>query len=213
MRVARALSSTRGPRHRRVMTGASRAAAESALRELWATSRDGWIDVPGEARGTIFWKPLDGSTREAKEGGRSTPEVVKRLRLFAVTGHNPMGRRASVGVNARANARLEADLAADDACGTRWRSFGFDGEGWREDGFVVGFEDADVGRAKMVALAIRYEQGAIYEYEAEGETRVRRRTVPAAMSDAVEAEAVLVMCDPPPGYVGTMCDPPPGYVG
>ena len=173
---------------------------EAALRELWATSRDAWIDVPREARGTTFLRPLGAGEDDAR-CERAMPRVVHGARMFAVTAHNPMGRVVSDVENARANARMEAELAADDACGTRWRSFGFS-EGWREDGFVVAFEDADVGRAKMVALAIRYEQGAIYEYEAEGETRLRRRTVPAAMSDAVEADVVLVVCDPPPGFVG-----------
>jgi nucleoside-triphosphatase THEP1 len=90
------------------------------------------------------------------------------------------------------------DLAATTRARRRWPSYGFS-DGWREDGYVVGFdlEDADEGRRAMVALAVKYAQGAIYEYAWVSERTMRRRTVPAAMSEAVDADVIMVCCDEP----------------
>ena len=59
-------------------------------------------------------------------------------------------------------------------------------------------EDADDGRRAMVGLAVKYAQGAIYEYSSgDDDFTMRRRTVPAAMSDAVDADVIMVCCDEP----------------
>ena len=196
MRLARA--PCRAPRRASTRTMATD--REGALRALWARSFDAWIDVPGTPRGsTTFFKPR---ARDDDDGGaRAVPAIARTHALFAITAHNPMGAIASAEANARANARLEADLTALAAANARrrWASYGFS-EGWREDGYVVGFdlEDADDGRRAMVGLAVKYAQGAIYEYSSgDDDFTMRRRTVPAAMSDAVDADVIMVCCDEP----------------
>ena len=196
MRLARA--PCRAPRRASTRTMATD--REGALRALWARSFDAWIDVPGTPRGsTTFFKPR--ARDDDDDGARAVPAIVRTHALFAITAHNPMGAIASAEANARANARLEADLTALAAANARrrWASYGFS-EGWREDGYVVGFdlEDADDGRRAMVGLAVKYAQGAIYEYSSgDDDFTMRRRTVPAAMSDAVDADVIMVCCDEP----------------
>ena len=108
-----------------------------------------------------------------------------------------MGVTTDARVNDAANVKLEADLRA--LMRPMWKSFGFS-ENWREDGFVVAFdkEEEEKGRAVMIALAKKYAQGAIYAYESNGHPKaLRRQTVAAAMSDAVDADVVVITCDEP----------------
>lgn len=65
---------------------------------------------------------------------------------------------------------------------------------------MCAFEDGEEGRETMVAIAKKYAQGAIYAYEAHDEFpwALRRRTVSAAMSDAVDADVIVVRCEEPP---------------
>jgi hypothetical protein len=83
-----------------------------------------------------------------------------------------------------------------------WRAFGFAAD-WREDGFVVAYapEDAAAGQAAVVAMAVRYGQCAIYAYEPIAGRQggyLLRRTVPAAMGQAVEADVTVQRCEQPP---------------
>ena len=76
-----------------------------------------------------------------------------------------------------------------------WPTWGYNlAEGLREDGFSLSYPIADraQARAAVVALASRFEQGAIFEY-APGPTddSLVRTTVPARSSSAVE-EVVTV---------------------
>ena len=104
--------------------------------------------------------------------------------------------------NRLANAALRDDLAALDTPPPRavWNSFGF-AHDWREDGFVVAFHEADAAeaRAAIVRLAVKYDQGAVYEYAPVpgDKTRLTRSTVPAAMGAGVEADASLERCAKP----------------
>lgn len=173
---------------------------ESELRQLWATSYDGWINAPGSRESTIYLRPArdDADVRSARTAG-DVPPIARTHYLFAVTAHNPMGVETLAERNRRANAALLEDLKRIPNATATWESFGFSAE-WREDGYVCAFEDGEVGRETMVAIAKKYAQGAIYAYEAHDEFpwALRRRTVSAAMSDAVDADVIVVRCEEPP---------------
>ena len=203
------------------MSGAAN--REDELRELWADAYDGWIDVPGgpvpndddaaaggvgstdavDDEGVIYTRPVPPPSSPPHPPA-PFPPVVTASRLFALTAHNPMGEPASASANRAANARLESELAAlrSPAPVASWRAFGFAAD-WREDGFVVAFDPKDARAAEraVVSLAKKYEQGAVYAYEPmEGRPGyLTRRTVPAAMGDAVEADVAVARCDAPRG--------------
>ena len=188
----------------------SSSAREKDLQTLWADAYDAWLDVPGEPHPSVVYarpvvpdrrvdEPRDGPTRE---DAKPFPAVVTSSRSFALTGFNPMGTKTAMAKNRLANAALRDDLDALRAPRPRavWASFGF-ARDWREDGFVVAFDEADAaeGRAAIVELAVKYDQGAVYEYAPvpNDATQILRKTVPAAMGAAVEADAALERCGKP----------------
>ena len=171
---------------------------ERELQGLWANAYDGWIDVPGESGGAIYTRPVDAP------GVRTHvpfPPIVTSSRLFALTGFNPMGEERPIAENRAANGKLRADIEAmTPAPKAWWRAFGF-AHDWREDGFVLAYEpeDGDAGEKAAVDLAVKYGQGAIYAYSAVNNDAglLRRRTVPAAMGQTVEADVEVERCDRP----------------
>ena len=149
------------------MSRASSASREDELRALWASSYDGWVNVPrmdyeevDDAHAfddavTTYFEPLALDVDDAVLAKRPRPPAIARRGVtFAVTGHNPMGEPASAKANAAANAKLERDIRGLDGVRAHWRSFGFSKD-WREDGFVCAFEDGVDGTATMVALYLR----------------------------------------------------------
>ena len=195
--VRRALGRERGAR-----MCASTARDEGELRELWAQSYDGWVDVPGDVRtSVVYLKPTTASLNEISRTCEALPSIVNDMYLFAVTGHNPLGVEVDAATNAAAKTKLLVDLRALRDARAMWPSFGFSAD-WREDGYVCAFDDRERGLEVMVQVAIKYAQGAIYAYEPvrDGSARARaliRRTVPAAMGDVVADEVIMVMCDEP----------------
>ena len=171
---------------------------ERELQGLWANAYDGWIDVPGESGGAIYTRPV------GAPGVRTHvpfPPIVTASRLFALTGFNPMGEERPIAENRAANEKLRADIEAmTPAPKAWWRAFGF-AHDWREDGFVLAYEtrDGDAGEKAAVDLAVKYGQGAIYAYSATANDagNLRRRTVPAAMGQTVEADVEVERCDRP----------------
>jgi hypothetical protein len=193
--VRRALGRERGARMR----------DEGELRELWAQSYDGWVDVPGVVTtSVVYLKPTTASLNEISRTCEALPSIVNDAYLFAVTGFNPMGVEVDAATNAAANAKLLVDLRELRDARALWPSFGFSAD-WREDGYVCAFDDRERGLEAMVQVAIKYAQGAIYAYEpvhdgSDDSARARaliRRTVPAAMGDVVADEVIMVMCDEP----------------
>jgi hypothetical protein len=190
-------------------------AREKDLQSLWAGAYDAWIDVPGESEAVVYARPIL-PDQKIDANGKDTcafPSIVTHSRCFALTAFNPMGVKTDVKANKEKNETLKSDLLhlTRPRPKALWSSFGFSRD-WREDGFVVAFEetDADAGRDAIVRLAVRYEQGAIYEYvpvaeREDGEERnemdrkirenaLLRKTVPAAMGASVEADALLERC-------------------
>lgn len=127
------------------------------------------------------------------------PSALHNLCMFALTAHNPMGDAVDRVSNERAATMLRVRLpAALERAGVVPAfvvdSFGFS-DSWREDGHLVAVQcaQADAARSTLVALAIEFQQGAIYEYQpvASSARLFRRLTVPAAL-DAAVAASVLV---------------------
>ena len=174
------------------------AAREKELQGLWANAYDGWIDVPGEAGVVVYTKPV---ATPGDPAPTPFPHIVASSRLFALTGFNPMGEDRPIGENRAANEKLVVDIQAmTPAPKAWWRAFGF-AHDWREDGFVLAYEpeDGDAGEKAAVDLAVKYGQGAIYAYSAVNNDAglLRRRTVPAAMGQTVEADVEVERCDTP----------------
>jgi hypothetical protein len=190
----------------------SSSAREKDLQTLWADAYDAWLDVPGEPQPSVVYaRPVVPELTRVDAGdlpaqssrdAEAFPAIVTSSRSFALTGFNPMGEKTAMATNRLANAALRDDLAALDTPPPRavWNSFGF-AHDWREDGFVVAFHEADAAeaRAAIVRLAVKYDQGAVYEYAPVpgDKTRLTRSTVPAAMGAGVEADASLERCAKP----------------
>ncbi|CAE7208229.1 unnamed protein product [Symbiodinium pilosum] len=109
-----------------------------------------------------------------------------------------MGQPQSEEANAKVMEELAAELAERLATGEGklreyWRSFGFNlKEGWREDGFTVIAEEAYV-----MALARRFRQGAIFQFQRlPGGAAFRRNTVPVCLPNTDAAVSVAV-CERP----------------
>jgi Protein of unknown function (DUF3293) len=197
------------------------------LQDLWSTSFDAWINVPHHDEPIVYLRPAQQEPPDNNNSGNSNsnhhhhptsschrlPAIVQQVSMFAITGYNPMGEDRPIGINRVANEQLRHDL--EQLSNPRphyiWPAFGF-AQHWREDGFVVAYDPADrsAGEAAVVALAIEYQQGAIFGFDAiyventttaTGMERVGsllRRTIPAAMRN-VEADVVVVACEKPAG--------------
>ena len=190
----------------------SSSAREKDLQTLWADAYDAWLDVPGEPQPSVVYaRPVVPELTRVHAGdlpaqssrdAEAFPAIVTSSRSFALTGFNPMGTKTAMAKNKMANEALREDLASLERPKPRavWASFGF-AHDWREDGFVVAFHETDVAeaRAAIVELAVKYDQGAVYEYAPapDDATRLTRKTVPAAMSAGVEADATLERCGKP----------------
>jgi len=177
-----------------------RESRELELRNLWASSYDCWMNVPNETNAVVYMRPR---AHEEDEGnGRDCPKIARTMGAFAVTGHNPMGKIVDKATNDAANERLGRDLRALNPL-AMWEAYGFS-DGWREDGFVCAFADAERGLVDVLRIARAYGQGAIYAYEALDAAGERgrakalvRKTVPAAMGDIVSDQVVMVVCEEP----------------
>ena len=213
---------------------------ERQLQGLWSCAYDGWIDVPRQgdetetlddtrtSTGVVYLRPAP--TTVAVSRAALLPRVATTSRaLFALTGFNPMGCSTSLSDNRAANAQLSVDIRNLTHAPTHvWAAFGF-AEEWREDGFVLAYgdtnqtstADADADDARTVAaaeaavveLARKYKQGAIYAYRYDANTgALMRRTVPAAMSSAVEADVAMELCAAPPLRCAAKHPPDDAYV-
>ncbi|EQC35863.1 hypothetical protein SDRG_06613 [Saprolegnia diclina VS20] len=172
---------------------------ESALHAAWAASYDAWMGVPGHA-GVIYNRPGAPS-----EGAMEYPDSVLASHLFAIMAWNPMGLRASDDDNDRTHKALITDIRSLPLAPGFWVApfFGFS-ENWREPGFVVACPVEDTGavastREAVLALAAKYQQGAIYEYTPVPQQRhvLLRKTVHCLSSPDVDADVFLVQTSRP----------------
>lgn len=174
---------------------------EEDLHDLWAAGYEGWINVPGEPAGTIYFQPYKHEVSSAP----STKDLPKLFAenphafLFSITAYNPLGVELAKQENLRRNQDLTQflDKMAPQPL-HKWHSFGFSKD-WREDGFTMAFkaEDAKIAEAKVIDLAKQFKQGGIYKFFLK-DGRLMRETVPAAFSSNTVSETVsLVRVDEP----------------
>lgn len=175
--------------------------SEKDLHDLWAAGYEGWVDVPGEAVGTIYFQPHKQgvspppSTKELPKLFTENPDAV----LFSITAYNPLGAQLAKQENLRRNQQLTQvlDTMAPQPL-HKWHSFGFS-KNWREDGFTMAFKAEDAAAAETIVLdlAKQFKQGGIYKLFLR-DSRLMRVTVPAAFSSNTVAETVsLVRIDEP----------------
>jgi hypothetical protein len=144
------------------------------LQDLWSTSFDAWIDVPQHDEPIVYLRPQN-SPQQQDDGNscQSTttvrlPAICHQVSMYALTGYNPMGQDQPADINVAANNQLRQDLSKLDWPKPRyiWPAFGFS-HNWREDGFVAAYDKVDQvqGEAAIVALALKYQQGAIFGFD------------------------------------------------
>ncbi|KAF0715235.1 hypothetical protein AaE_011370 [Aphanomyces astaci] len=175
---------------------------EETLKDLWAASYDGWINVPG-VDGVLYSRPLlEGESQDADRHPAYPPSVL-HSHLFAFGAWNPMGELCSREHNNAAHDKLKARMKSvvfPDTCWVR-HSFGFSKE-WREPGFVVACppQEAHNTRQTVLDLASEFKQGAIYEYEprTDNPSVLLRKTAHCLMTSTVDADVLVVRSDRPP---------------
>ena len=179
------------------------------LGERWAESYDCWVNAPGSTHTPIYTRPQKNNTTTTTYdddwGTNEWPRAVRELSLpiFGLTAANPRGEDWPDDRNRQANALLQQELevlsntagssSGNAPCCCWWNGLGF-GETWQEKGFIVSCE-----RSKVLELATKYQQGAVYEFvfTEEEEAVVLRRTVPVLVPN-VEADVRIVTCPRPP---------------
>lgn len=123
-------------------------------------------EVWGEFQRTFIRIELDGQILQITPGpigerGAYLPGQAGPLHVL--TAWNPQGIEAPLADNRLANERLAAALAARPEL-TVWATTGTGEDGsWHEEGFTI----AGLDRAEAVALAVRYDQRAIFEWRDE----------------------------------------------
>ena len=192
-------------------------AHEADLGQRWTEAYDCWVDAPGTTA-PLYARP---QPHPNEHGTNAWPDAVRqscKLAIFGITASNPLGQEFPVEYNLQANQRLEQELRqlvvdAEEAAAAEksssstskdgdidrscafywWHSYGF-GDGWREDGFVV----MSCERSKILELAIKYQQGAVYEFVFSNTAEpwvVIRKTIPVLLSPIVEAETRMITVD------------------
>ncbi|CAK4151794.1 unnamed protein product [Aphanomyces euteiches] len=171
---------------------------EESLKDLWAASYDGWINVPG-ADGVVYSRPLRDETNSPS---LQYPASVLSSRLFAVGAWNPMGQLVTDEENDAAHDKIKATVRSIELPEGCWyrHSFGFS-INWREPGYVFASppEQADATRKIVLDLATQFKQGAIYEYEpiTDKPHALLRKTVHCLMSSTVDADVIVIRSDQP----------------
>ena len=168
----------------------------SSKEDLWSTwsSAAEVILHPGDEKPT-WLAPGNAATT-----GEKFPSLLLEHPHFALTAFDPPGVERTLFENTAENGKLYQrllDLKEPEALHII-PSFGFSlSEGWREDGFVVGFETErlDEARAEIVAVAKEFHQGAIFEYARSdaGEEFLKRTTVPALSHENAEEVLIIIL--------------------
>ena len=157
---------------------------------LWGGAAEVVLNVDGQ---DVWMQPRTG-------GGESLPfpGVLREHSAFALTAFDPPGAERSLAENTEMNGKLFKTLQQVNPQPLRiFRSFGFDiSSSWREDGFVVVFDASarDAARSRIVDIATRFDQGAIFEYSEseEGAQYLVRTTVPATSQENAAEQVTMV---------------------
>eukprot|EP01066_Platyproteum_vivax_P021053 Platyproteum_vivax@DN9029_c0_g1_i1.p1 len=133
------------------------------------------------------------------------PELLANRTMVGISGFNPCGKLQSQSANIKANRRLFMDLLSLQASSRFTEeplihsSFGCDTNGFREESFSVWLAEDDVnfGLGKLLKLAAKYEQGAIYRTAVHDETEsvFYRKTIGVKL-DNVNSESFMQPMSP-----------------
>ena len=194
-------------------------ASTQGLQELWASAYEAWIWPPGTTAPAevVYLAPVtetqmggqpaaasssEGECQELPPWVEATLAIADRNDgLYGITAFNPKGEERPHAQNIQHTSQLEEEVRALCPDGSWWRSFGF-AENWHEKGFTIA-----APREKVLALARKYGQGAIYRFSrapsAVGECRhpagappFVRSTIPALVADT-EADVLMNPCAKP----------------
>jgi hypothetical protein len=173
-----------------------------------ATAFEAWLRIPHCDDTVIYSSPTTSDTSDTQ---LAFPAVVLESHLFAITAHNPFGELTDAAVNVAQNQLLHQRLLQmrqEMKLEVKFitNSFGFSHD-WREDGFLIAVaaNTSALTRSALIALAIEFRQGAIYEYQSVRDQTsgivnpflLRRLTVPAALNN-VAAEVLVQRSTKPP---------------
>lgn len=153
--------------------------------ELWKGGIETMLAVPPHFE-TLVLAPCATDSESIESFGNAIEKYFPYDVAFAMTAFDPPGVERTREENAEENDRLWHEDLANVDFKEAWRGFGVDlEEKWREDGFVLSFDDSrrDEARAEIIAIARKYQQGAIYEYTKTDRGALRRKTVGAVFSD------------------------------
>jgi hypothetical protein len=160
----------------------------AALAALWQGATELMLGADGDGS-TVCLRP-----GAAAAADPPLPAALRENVLFALTAFDPPGVQRTRAENAAENGRLYARLLERTAANAPrfvCRGAGVEleaGDGWREDGFVLGWAPgaaADEARAAVLEVAKEFAQGAVYEYRCDDGRGIVRSTVGAAMAMAV----------------------------
>ena len=147
------------------------ASLDERNRDMWQSAIEGWV-LEERNKKVLYIAPSAASSGPGNPRSWPFPETRG---MFALTGYNPGGLDAPMEDNQRANARLKTKIATWKEPSRYWPAFGFHlQEQWREDGFVLTFENADRGRDVILELGREFGQAAVYEYKVQNGCLWRR---------------------------------------
>ena len=161
------------------------------LQIQWAGGRDVWPQVPHQD-GFISMqtKVKDHSSSSSSGSSYEWPEIVRESTLFGFGAYYPRGQTLPNEMNEKQHALLRNDIENSlmpySDMTKYWEAASIWQDGSSEQGFILAFrEQENEGLELSIALARKYNQGAIYrfrlEQEKEGDrtsSRLMRDTIP-----------------------------------
>ena len=181
------------------------------LGSVWTNATEILTHVPLEpAEAEVVLYPHLPEIADLKKQFIPLPSIFHTHIIFALTAFDPPGQSLTLEDNTLKNLELWEDLQVlSPSPSMIFPSYGVHlSEGWREDGFCVGFtpEHVHEGRAAIIALATKYQQGAIFEYQQLSldnspdpeNYKIERYTVPAAAGDEVKGVMTLIRLEDKP---------------
>lgn len=171
----------------------------AALADTWRNCVEIMIDLPDEEGTTTMAMVPKGHVTATKDSV-ALPGIFLReggIHVFALTAFDPPGEERTREQNLLQNARLQEDLGAlPHQPVAIWGCVGMNVEqNWCEEGFCLAYtaDVAEEARKEVLDVAVRFKQGAIFEYKAANEKELTRITLGACLPDSqVGATSSLV---------------------
>lgn len=178
-------------------TASNKMKSTEDLKVQWAGGRDVWPKVPVSSTEFIHVQTKVRTDDDDVDSSNDWPEIVKQSTLFGFGAYNPRGQTFPDDVNEKQHALLKKDIETSmivySNVGQFWEGASIWEDGSSEKGFILAFREshADKGSNLSVTLARKYDQGAIYKFEMEG-NRLMRDTI-AVLDDGTDAKVEVIM--------------------